>query len=138
MAVLLDTSAIVALVDASEDAHQEVASYVVNTDDVLLVPITVLPEVDFLVASRVGVMGELAVLRDVVAGGFRLEQVTVADVARCAELIEQYADSDIGFVDASIVAVAERLAVTQILTLDRRHFSMVRPRHCPYFTLLPS
>ena len=108
------------------------------TDDVLLVPVTVIPEVDYLVASHVGLMGELAVLRDIVAGSFRLEQVTLADVARCAELIEQYAGSDIGFVDASIVAVAERLAITHILTLDRRHFSMVRPRHCPYFTLLPS
>jgi predicted nucleic acid-binding protein len=138
MAVLLDTSAIVALVDAGEDAHQDVANYVVNTADVLLVPVTVVPEVDFLIASRVGMIGELAVLRDIVAGGFRLEQVTVADVARCAELIEQYADSDIGFVDASIIAVAERLSITHILTLDHRHFSMVRPRHCPYFTLLPS
>ena len=61
-----------------------------------------------------------------------------ADVARCAELIDQYADSDIGFVDASIVAVAERLAITHILTLDRRHFGMLRPRHCSYFTLVPA
>lgn len=137
MAILVDTSAIVALVDAGEEAHQEVARCVVGTDEVLLVPVTVIPEVDYLVAARVGVSGELAVLRDIVAGGFRLEQVTVADVARCADLIEQYADSDIGFVDASIVAVAERLAISHILTLDCRHFSMVRPRHCPYFTLLP-
>jgi predicted nucleic acid-binding protein len=138
VAILVDTSAIVALVDAADDDHQEVARYVLNTEDVLLVPVTVLPEADFLIAERVGVRGELALLQDIVAGGFGLESVTVADVARSAELIDQFADSDIGFVDASIVAVAERLAITRILTLNRRHFGVLRPRHCSYFTLVPS
>jgi uncharacterized protein len=138
MAILVDTSAIVALVDAADDDHQEVAHYVMNAEDVLLVPVTVLPEADYLIAERVGIRGELALLQDIVAGGFGLESVTVADVARSAELIDQYADSDIGFVDASIVAVAERLAITRILTLDRRHFGLLRPRHCAYFTLVPS
>jgi uncharacterized protein len=138
MAILVDTSAIVALVDAADDDHQEVVRCVMNTDDVLLVPVTILPEADFLIAERVGVRGELALLQDIVAGGFGLESVTVADVARSAELIDQHADSDIGFVDASIVAVAERLAITRILTLDRRHFGLLRPRHCAYFTLVPS
>jgi uncharacterized protein len=138
MAILVDTSAIVALVDAADDDHQEVAHYVMNAEDVLLVPMTVLPEADYLIAERVGVRGELALLQDIVAGGFGLESVTVTDVARSAELIDQYADSDIGFVDASIVAVAERLAITRILTLDRRHFGMLRPRHCSSFTLVPA
>jgi uncharacterized protein len=138
MAILVDTSAIVALVDAADDDHQEVTHYVMNAQDVLLVPVTVLPEADYLIAERVGVRGELALLQDIVAGGFGLESVTIADVARSAELINQYADSDMGFVDASIVAVAERLAITRILTLDRRHFSMLRPRHCSSFTLVPA
>ena len=136
MAVLVDTSALVALVDAGDEDHERVARYVLATDDVLLVPITVLPEADYLITLRVGLRGELAVLRDIVAGGFRLEGVTTVDVARCAELIDQYGDSDIGFVDASIVAVAERLNVPRLLTLDRRHFTMIRPRHCEYFELV--
>lgn len=137
MAVLVDTSILVALVDARDGDHERVALYVTRSDEVLLVPVTVLPEADFLIAERVGVRGELAVLHDVVTGGFGLEALTVADVARCAELIEQYADSDMGFTDASIVAMAERLNVTRILTLDRRHFAMIRPRHCAYFDLVP-
>lgn len=138
MAVLVDTSALVALVDAGDEDHEHVAGYVLHTDDVLLVPITVLPEANYLIAGRVGVRGELAVLQDIALGEFRLESVTVADVARCAQLIGRYADSDIGFTDASIVAVAERLNVTRILTLDRRHFGMIRPRHCAYFDVVPS
>lgn len=75
-------------------------------------------------------------LRDIVAGEFRLESVSEADVARATDLVEQYAESGIGFVDASIVAVAERLNVTRILTSDQ-HFRMIQPRHCAYFDVVP-
>ena len=51
--------------------------------------------------------------------------------------MRQYADSNIGFVDASIVAVAERLDIRKVLTLDRRHFGVIRPRHCPALDILP-
>ena len=71
-------------------------------------------------------------------GETRQSFVRGSSVARSAELIDQYADSDIGFVDASILAVAERLAITRILTLERRHFGMLRPRHCSSFTLVPA
>jgi hypothetical protein len=56
---------------------------------------------------------------------------------RILELMRQYADNAIGFVDASIVAVAERLGVRRILTLDRRHFGQIRPRHCDALDILP-
>lgn len=67
----------------------------------------------------------------------RLEHPTLADLARCIELIEQYADSAIGLVDASLVAIAERLRIRRVLTLDRRHFLMFRPRHCDAFEVVP-
>jgi predicted nucleic acid-binding protein len=54
-----------------------------------------------------------------------------------AELVERYSDLGLGGVDASIVAVAERLGQTEVATLDRRHFGVVRPRHVKRFTLLP-
>ena len=53
------------------------------------------------------------------------------------ELVEIYADLRLGAVDASVVAVAERLGATEVATLDRRHFTVVRPRHTAAFTLLP-
>lgn len=137
MAILVDTSGLFALADADSEAHNAVRSYMEQTRELLLVPITVVPEADYLIATRLGVSVELTLLRAIAAGEFRLEPVTNADLVRCVELIERYADSDIGFVDASLVAVAERLQVVRILTLDHRHFRMFRPRHCPAFDLVP-
>jgi predicted nucleic acid-binding protein len=68
---------------------------------------------------------------------WRLEPLTDADLPRAADLMQSYADARIGFVDASIIATAERLGVARVYTLDRRHFGLVRPRHVDSFTLLP-
>lgn len=66
-----------------------------------------------------------------------VEQLTAEDYPRIVDLMRQYADASIGFVDASVVAVAERLDIRSILTLDRRHFGPIRPNHCPALDLLP-
>ncbi|HEY6747933.1 MAG TPA: PIN domain-containing protein [Mycobacteriales bacterium] len=63
--------------------------------------------------------------------------LTAADCARMAELVRRYGDLPLGTTDASVVAVAERLDVTEVATLDRRHFTVVRPRHTTALTLLP-
>ena len=136
MTALIDTNALFALANAADADHDRVRDYVTTTDDMLIVPITVLPEIDYLIAKHLGIRVETAMLRDIVAGEFKLEPVLEADVARAIDLIEQYADADIGFVDASIVAVAERRAITRIVTGDQ-HFRMFRPRHCTAFELIP-
>lgn len=66
-----------------------------------------------------------------------LIDLTSDDYRRMAELIEQYSDLSLGTTDASVIAVAERLGIVEVATLDRRHFSVVRPRHVRTFTLLP-
>lgn len=137
MAILVDTSALVALVDAASTNHAAVRDYVTGTIDTLVVPVTVLPEADYLITARLGERLARSLLRSLVAGELRMENLSIADVARCSELMEQYADSAIGLVDASIVAVAERLRITTVLTLDHRHFRYIRPRHCPAFDLVP-
>lgn len=75
--------------------------------------------------------------RAIAAAELHVEMVTPADAQRIAELIETYADLDLGGTDASLIAVAERLDVTRIATLDRRHFSVVRPKHTAAFELTP-
>ncbi len=65
------------------------------------------------------------------------EPVEPADWRRIVELLDEYADLGLGTVDASVIAACERLGVTELATLDRRHFSVVRPRHCEALTLLP-
>ncbi|MHB1025247.1 MAG: type II toxin-antitoxin system VapC family toxin, partial [Desulfobacteria bacterium] len=63
--------------------------------------------------------------------------VTGPDMARTVAILKQYTDANIGFVDASLVAVSERLGINTVFTTDRRHFSLIKPAHCSAFTLLP-
>jgi uncharacterized protein len=137
VAILVDTGIVVALADLSDPYHPRVATFVRNTREPLLIPVTVLPEVDYLLTKDLGGAAALGALRSVAAGEFQLQEFSSADLTRCVDLMVQYADSNIGLVDASIMAIAERLRITRILTLDERHFRMIRPRHCVAFELLP-
>ena len=76
-------------------------------------------------------------LERIVTSGIHVELLVAEDFPRIIELMRQYVDSNIGFVDASVVAVAKRLSIRKILTLDRRHFGVIRPRHCPVLDILP-
>jgi hypothetical protein len=97
----------------------------------------VVTEVVYLIGSRLGADAEVRFLGDLAAGEFTVEPVAAGDWLRIAELVSQYRDLPLGSVDASVVATAERLDITQIATLDRRHFSIVRPTHAPSFELIP-
>ena len=99
--------------------------------------VTVLPEVCHLLATRVGAEAEVAFVDAVAAGDFAVEPLDDDDFPRMAEIMRQYGDLPLGFVDASLVALAERLDARDLLTTDRRHFSVVRPQHTRQFTLLP-
>jgi uncharacterized protein len=96
----------------------------------------VITEVVYLVETRLGVPAELRFLGDLAAGNLVPEPVAPPDWLRIAELVGRYRDLPLGTADASVVAAAERLGVTEVATLDRRHFSVVRPLKGP-FTLLP-
>ncbi len=136
-AVVVDTSGLFALANRRDRNHAVTARFVQEGTELLLVPVTVLTEADYLLASRIGTLASTAVMRSIGLGQFQLEQVTRADLLRASDLMEQYADSELGVVDATIVAIAERLDITQILTLDRRDFRIIQPRHCAAFELLP-
>jgi len=97
----------------------------------------VITEVAYLLGTRLGPDPEIRFLGDLAAGNLIAEQVLASDWIRVAELTGAYRDLPLGTVDASVVATAERLGERQLLTLDRRHFSVVRPRHTDAFELLP-
>lgn len=97
----------------------------------------VLPEVAYLLGRRIGPEAELAFTRAIIDGEFVLEGLAPEDVERAAELMGIYIDTPLGLVDACVVAAAERLDIVNVLTVDRRHFSLVRPRHVPSLKLLP-
>ncbi len=140
MAVIVDTGPLLAVLD-EDDAHHvaSVAAFaaLAGHREALVVPIAVLLETCQLIGRRVGPVQEAQFLRLCTAGEFQIESLVDDDLLRAAELVDRYSDARIGFANASIVAVAERLDVTRILTLDRRHFGVIRPRHCAGFDLIP-
>jgi predicted nucleic acid-binding protein len=93
--------------------------------------------VAYLIGSRLGTEAEVRFLGDLAAGEFAVEAVVAGDWLRIAELVSRYRDLPLGTVDGSVVAAAERLRITEIATLDRRHFSIVRPTHVDAFELVP-
>lgn len=137
-AIIADTGVLYALVDASDAWHRRVRDWWESNSRPLVVPVTVLPEVTYLLQTRIGVHAELAFVNTVAAGEFTIEPLEPGDLDRVAAVMDAYADLPLGFVDASIVAIAERLEARELLTTDRRHFSAVRPRHARGFVLAPA
>jgi predicted nucleic acid-binding protein len=137
VAVIIDTSVLYALVDANDTAHERSRQALGAELEAVIVPQPTLPEVCYLIGSRLGPTREAEFVRLLAESDWRLEPLTDADLPRAADLMQSYADARIGFVDASIIATAERLGVARVYTLDRRHFGLVRPRHVDSFTLLP-
>jgi predicted nucleic acid-binding protein len=135
--MLVDSSYLYALSDKGDKNHQRAVGFLDTLGANWAVPITTLAEVCYLLESRIGhrAMRDFAAL-------LAADQVPVVEVKpgawrRVSELLAQYADTRLDIVDATIVAMAELLDVTQIATFDRRHFRLIRPRHCPAFELLP-
>ncbi len=136
-AILVDTGALYALADESDTWHQPVRHFLEDHTVSLIAPVTVLPETCYLLNAYLGPEAERRLVAACTRGELAVEAVTLADLRRSLELLEQYADANIGFVDASVVAVAERLQIRRLLTTDRRDFALIRPRHCRAFELLP-
>jgi predicted nucleic acid-binding protein len=132
---VFDTGPLVAAIDRSDKHHARCAAFLENLEGTRLVPTTVLVEVCWLVEERPDV--EAAFLESVASGEFKQVAITGTDLVRMAELVRAYADLPVGAVDASVIAVAERLNLTDVATLDRRHFPVVRPRHVTALNLLP-
>jgi predicted nucleic acid-binding protein len=103
----------------------------------MLLPAPIVAEVGYLLAAKAGARAEALFLRSLGDGDLVTVELTPADYTRMADLVEQYADLPLGTSDAAVIALAERLDVDEVATLDHRHFTVVRPRHVQAFTLLP-
>lgn len=134
--MIVDAGILYALADADDD-HHDAARLILARPDEKLVPEPVIVETDYLILSRLGVEAELAFLRTLAGRWFSIESPGHEDRLRATELVAQYREARIGYVDAVIVAMAERLGESIIATVDRRRFGSVRPRHVDGFTLVP-
>ena len=110
---------------------------IAGTSDDLIIPGLVLAELDYWCHERLTPDVWLAFLDDVLGGAYGVEHPTHGDLERARELQRTYADLEVGVVDASVLAVTERLGESKLATLDHRHFGTMRPRHADALELLP-
>ena len=137
MPTLVDTGYLYALADKKDQYHERALEVARSLTDQLILPVTVLPEICYLIDSRLGhaAMREFV---DRVPTALQIEALSSVDLGRASEILDRYADARLDFVDATIFAIAERLNIIRILTTDQRHFRIFRPKHCDAFELLPS
>jgi predicted nucleic acid-binding protein len=134
---IADTSGLLAFFNRREPDYESVRRAVERLAEPLVVSPYVVAELDYLVGERVGAGAALAVLRELAGGAYTLAGFDATDLSRAAEVIERYGDQRIGVADASIVVLAERFGTRQVLTLDHRHFNVLRPLTGGRFRLLP-
>jgi hypothetical protein len=132
---VVDTGPLYAVADRSDADHARSLAVLQRRDLDLVIPAMAIAEVCYLLGERLGPTAEAAFLRGL--GGFDVEAPHPDDWERIGELVQEYADFPLGGVDASVVALAERLGTELVVTLDERHFRAIRPRHCAAFRLLP-
>ncbi len=135
--LILDTGPLLAALDTADRDHAPCAALLMETTEDLVVPGLVLAELDYWCAERLTLGAWLTVLDDVAAGAYRVQHPTLADLERSRELQATYADLRLGVVDATVVALAERLGEEKVATLDHRHFTVVRPTHVESLRLVP-
>ena len=136
--IVLDTSGLLAALDAEQRHHEPAREVLAADPGPLLLSPFVLAELDYLLMDRVGPRAELALLDEVVGGAYDLVPFSVDEVAAAAQLVGRYRELRIGLTDASIAVIAAAAKTTRLLTLDERHFRALRPLWGEAFTLLPA
>ena len=138
MSLVLDTSVVVALLVRDDPNHERCLEMGDTLDEELIIPAPTLVEIDYWLRKHGAGLGWRLFVDEVLEGRYRLHRGDDAELRRAAQLEATYAELGLGFVDASVIATCERLGERKVATLDRRHFSVVRPQHCDALTLLPT
>lgn len=127
---LLDSGFLYATIDESDGHHIAVTHATRLVTGPVILPIPAITETAYFLGRNRGIEHLSKFLTDLPGSEFELLAPTSDDYLRSAEILRKYHDANIDFVDACIVAMSERLNITKILTIDRRHFQMFRPSHC--------
>jgi predicted nucleic acid-binding protein len=135
--LLVDTSGLLAAIDAGERRHADCAAVIAGRPGPFLLSPFVLAELDYLLASRVGRKAQQALLEEVARGAYRLEPFDAGDVNAARQVMDKYPDLGVGLADASLVVLASRHRARDLLTLDRRHFDVIRQANGRPFRVWP-
>lgn len=134
---LLDSGFLYALVDERDRYSSQALRILDEIYEEVVLPVPAVTETAYFVSKNLGAAALARFVGSVPNMGITLENPIRSDYLRASEILAKYNDANLDFVDACIVAIAERLNITKILTIDRRHFSMFRPAHCDHFEILP-
>ena len=137
MISILDAGFLYGLVDKSDAHNTAVVRAMSHYRGRIILPVPAITETAYLVKRNLGLEPLARFLESLSEVDYEFETPIADDFSRSAEILRKYNDANIDFVDACIVAMAERLNITKILTVDRRHFSIFKPRHCDSFEILP-
>lgn len=136
--IVLDTSGLLAAIDGSQRRHVAARRALEAAQPPWLLSPFVLAELDDLLMTRVGVAAERALLGEVGRGVYRLEAFDADDIAAAERVLARHASFDLGLADASLVVIANRYGIRDLLTLDERHFRAIRGPASRPFRLLPA
>ncbi len=146
MIALIDSGFLYAVLDENDNNHQRVKGVLpelLEENETIVLPTVVIVEVAYLLrrgskrSKKLGHKNMRQFISTLEESPLQLEPITKSDTRRIYELLEKYSDVNLDFVDASITALAERLDIRRILTVDQRDFRIIRPRHCRYFDIIP-
>jgi predicted nucleic acid-binding protein len=137
MAVLLDSSAVLAAADQSDLNHRAALAWFGRNDEPLMIGALTLAELDLLLQRELGVRATFAFLKSIESGAVKVLAPTTADMVRAAELMRESIEDRPRLADAVLVATAERLGITRVAVFDRRPIAIFRPRHVRSLILEP-
>jgi hypothetical protein len=135
--IVADTSALLAFYNRPEPMHDAVSAVIDATQEGLVVSPFVVAELEYLLAMRAGTRAAISALRELGGGAYVIPTIGSSEIDQAATVMERYVDQDIGVTDASLVVLAARYRTRSILTLDHRHFNVLRPLDGGHFFLLP-
>lgn len=135
--ILIDTTCLLAIADTESRYHKATIAVIRNKQYERIIPGPVLPETCYLLAKRLGYGALRRFITGISVEKPEIVQLAAEEYERVATVMNEYADLRLDFTDAAILTLAETMNIRHILTLDRRDFSVLRPRHCDYLELLP-
>ncbi len=137
MSVLIDTNFLLAMAFPRDPNYRKARQAIRDLKEKRIISAPVLPEVFFMISTRMNYAAAARFFKTLQSAAFQIEPLTTVDMARMSEIMEIYEDNAFDFVDVSIMALSERLNITDIYTFDRRDFTVFRPKHCPSLVLFP-
>ena len=137
MAYLMDSGFLYSTLNKKEKFHRETIEILASIYEEIILPVSAITEIAYLILRDLGTEALANFLENLPEMNVIFETPIAEDYKRAAEILRKYNDANIDFVDAIIVAIGERLNITKILTVDRRHFGMFKPRHCAAFEITP-